>query len=272
LLKQLGRDRTADAAVLDAGWALVKSDVGDTLGATRLLEAALDINRAMRPDGKPDHITSLNYGQRLLTVGRLDEARRYFDRAQVMAHGEDDADISALALLGLAAVQRERGDLAAAEAALGAMRRFVDEHFAAEHPARTELLLETGRLRLAHRDFGAAAEALSAVVGRNAAVKARRPNHALNLALLALAQAQLGNGDLASVNAQRASALASDFALPGQASYWIGHCLLLQAEVELLRGDADSSRALAARAAVQLAATVGAGHPLTSAAQALSHA
>jgi serine/threonine protein kinase/tetratricopeptide (TPR) repeat protein len=271
LLKQLGRDRTADAAVLDAGWALVKSDVGDALGATHLLEAALDISRAMRPDGKPDHITSLNYGQRLLTLGRLDDARRFFERAQVMARGEDDADISALALLGLAAVQRERGDLAAAEAALGVTRRFVDERFPAEHPARTELLLEAGRLRLAHRDFGAAAEALSTVVGRNAAVKARRPSHALNLALLALAEAHGGDAELALVHAQRASALAGDFALPGRTSYWIGHCLLLQAEVERLRGNADSSRALAARAASQLAATVGAGHPLTSAAQALSH-
>jgi hypothetical protein len=112
---------------------------------------------------------------------------------------------------------------------------------------------------------------LSVVVGRNAAVKARRPNHALNLALLALAQAHVGDRELALANAQRASALAGNFALPGQASYWIGHCLLLQAEVELLRGNADSSSALAARAALQLAATVGAGHPLTAAARKMSH-
>ena len=271
LLKRLGRDRTTDAAVLDAGWALVKSDVGDPLSAAQLLEAALDISRAMRPDGKPDHITSLNYAQRLLSLNRLDDAQDYFDRAQRMARNEDDPDMTALAMLGLAAVQRERGHLAAADAALRATRDFVDQHFPAEHPARSELLLETGRLELARRNFVAATKTLSAVVDRNATVKARRPNHALNLALLALAEAGIGEGAVAAARAEQAVALAGDFALPGRPSYWLGHCLLLHAEVELARGDAASSSALAARAAPQLEATVGAGHPLTLAAQALAH-
>lgn len=270
LLKRLGRDRTADAAVLDAGWALVKSDVGDPLAAARLLAAALDISRALRPDGKPDHITSLNHAQRLLSLNRLDDAQDYFERARGMARNEDDADIAALAMLGLAAVQRERGHLAAADAALRATRDFVDQHFPAEHPARSELLLEAGRLELARRDFAAATRTLSAVVERNAAVKARRPTHATNLALLARAEAGTGAGAAAAAHAAQAVALAGTFALPGHPSYWLGHCLLLQAQVELARGDAAASRALAARAAPQLDATVGAGHPLTLEAQALA--
>ena len=270
LLKRLGRDRTTDAAVLDAGWALVKSDIGDPLGAARLLEAALDIGRAMRPDGMPDHITSLNYAQRLLSLNRLDEARGYFDRALSMARNENDADIAALAMLGLAAMQRERGLLAQADAALRATRDFVDQHFPTEHPARNELLLEAGRLELARGNFVAATRTLSAVVARNAAAKARRPNHALNLALLAQAEAGMAESAAAATHAQQASALARDFALPGRPSYWLGHCLLLQAQVELAHGDAAASRALAARAAPQLDATVGAGHPLTLAALGLA--
>ena len=64
-------------------------------------------------------------------------------------------------------------------------------------------------------------------------------------------------------HAVEASSIASEFALPGEPSYWVGYCLLVQAEVQRALGRKEPARQLAAQSQVQLVPTVGAEHPST---------
>jgi serine/threonine-protein kinase len=215
LLKSAGRERTVDAIVVYNGWGKLKSDVGEIAEAARLIESAIEIGRAVRPDGKPDYIVSLNYAQRLLLLKRLDEAQKYFSQAQLIAETEADADIALLSMIGIAAVQRERGDFVAAKAALNSAAQFAREKLPKEDRAQMAILLETGRLYLANRSFAAALASLSEFTHKNSTTKVRTPDRALALSVLAQTELALGQGDKAIAHAAEASSMASGFALPG---------------------------------------------------------
>ncbi len=272
LLERLGRERSVDAVSLFSNWSKVKADLGDMLDAVRLIESSIAVGQALRPDANPDHVISLSYAQTLLVLHRLDEAQRYFTWARQSSDTENDPDVQFLSLLGLAAVERERGNLAAARTAVEAADQVADARFPSKHRARNALLMETGRLHLASNSFDAAAAALSEVAAQNALAQAATPYHALTLALLA--QAELGAGSLARATtfAGQARSLADQFALPGKPSYWIGYCLLVQSEIERAANHADRARERAVQAADQLRQTVGAGHPLTQQASMLAEA
>jgi hypothetical protein len=82
----------------------------------------------------------------------------------------------------------------------------------------------------------------------------------------------LGNTQSAAALAARASALASHFALPGQPSYWVGYCLLVQAEVDAVLGRQASARTLAVNALAQLALTAGRDLPVAQKAAQIAEA
>jgi serine/threonine protein kinase len=270
LFKRLGRDHSIDAIVLFGNWSKLKSDVGDMLGAARLLESALRVGQALRPDGNADHVLSMNYAQTSLILHQLDPAEHYFSLIRRLAAQENDAEYELISLLGLSAVARERGDIDAARARLETASEFARTRLSPEHRAQRLLLLETGQLHLASNSFAAAAASLSEVVAQDASVKARMPRHVL--ALTAWAQAELGRGDAvrAASLAKQGSAFAAELALPGAQSYWIGRCLLLQSEIEVASGHMEAAGRLAAQSLAQLEPTVGSDHPLTRKASAFA--
>ena len=272
LLKSLGRERTADAVAVYSDWGTVRSDIGDILGATKLIESALEVGRALRPDAQPDQIVAVNYAKRLLRLNRLDESERYFFHARLLAHNEGETGMEAIALLGIVAVKRERQDFAAAHAALRAAQDFVQPRFPAGHPARTSLLFETGLLYLAEKSFSQAGEVLEDVAAQYSRSALSGPNEILTLTALAQSEIGLGNIQSAASHVATASSLASRFALPGQPSYWVGYCLLVQAEVDTALGRRASARALAANALGQLAPTAGRDLPLTQRAAQIAQA
>ena len=47
LLKQLGRERTANAMLLYNTWGIVRSDIGDIVGAVQMFESGLGIGHAL---------------------------------------------------------------------------------------------------------------------------------------------------------------------------------------------------------------------------------
>ena len=267
VLERTGREHSSDAAVMYGNWSKVKADAGDILGAVKLMEAAFEVTGAMRPDGS-DQVLSVSYGQRLLILGRLDEAERSFARAREAARRQDDAEMEALASLGLADIQRERGDCAGATATLRQAETLVPASFPAQHPARLTLRYEFGLLRLA---CGAPSEA-KVLLDRVAAEQPGRPLITQVLVRAALAQVELALGDRAraAARAAEASAMAGRFAISGEPSYWVGHALLVQAEVDQAMGNTSSARERAARAAAELAPTVGAGHAEARLASALA--
>jgi serine/threonine protein kinase len=271
VFKRLGRERSADAVAARSNWGKLRSDMGDILGAARLIESSLALGQALRPGGSPNYMLGLNYAQRLLTLHRLDEAQRLFSQARKEAEAEDDPEMQGFAMLGLVAVQRKRGDFAAARAALTAAGDFVRIKFPdPAHRVHTALLLETGELHLASGAFAEAREELAAVAAKNEAANVRSPARALTLAALAQAEQGLGDGGHAAAHALQAAQNAEALAAGGEASYWVGHCLLVRAELEHAAGHAEAAHQLAAQSLLQLVPTVGPEHPSTRNAQTLA--
>jgi eukaryotic-like serine/threonine-protein kinase len=262
LLRESGRERTADAVNIYSSWGAVKSDAGDIRGAVQLIESALQVGRALRPDELPDQLVSVNYAKRLVVLHRLDEAEQYLSRAREVAAREGDLDLEAISLLATVAAKRERGDMEAAEAALNAATSFVRGHFPADHLASSGLVLETGLTRLAAGSLTEAKAALMQASARYSRAKVHVTNEVQTLA--ALARVELGLGDLqaAAAYANKARDIANRFAIPGDPSYWVGSCLLVQAQVDSALHRPESARDLAARAMAQLIPAIGKDHPL----------
>ena len=78
LLKQLGRERTANAVLLYNSWGIVRADIGDIAGAAQLFQSALAIGQALWVGAAPDQWVSVTYGRRLVLLNRLDEAEQHF--------------------------------------------------------------------------------------------------------------------------------------------------------------------------------------------------
>jgi hypothetical protein len=72
LLKELGRERTADAMLLYNTWGIVKADIGDIAGAVRMFEASLGVGHALWGDTTVSQWVSVNYGRRLLLLNKID--------------------------------------------------------------------------------------------------------------------------------------------------------------------------------------------------------
>jgi len=271
LLKRLGRERSAEAIILLSNWGKLRSDIGDILGATKLIEQALAAGQALRPGGSADYVTALNYAQRLLILQRLDESERHFRAARQAAAAENDPEMQGLAMLGLGSVSRERGDFAAARANSQEASEFLRLKFPAQdHRTHAAVLIESGRLHLAIGSFAEAKGELSEAIRQSKGTKVKGPAEALTLAALAQVEEALGDSERAGALALQAAGSAAKMALPGEPSYWVGYCLLVRSEIESAAGRAETARRLASQSLAQLSPTVGPDHPHTRNAQALA--
>ena len=269
LLKELGRERTANALLLYNSWAMVRSDMGDILGAAQLFESGVGIGHALWGEGTPDQWVSVTYGRRLVLLNRLDEAQTYFNSALSTSSGEDDAEMEAGALIWLISVNREKGDFAEARAARARAEQFIEANLPSEHAMRLNFRLESGLLDVAVGSLDDGKAQLQQLLTQLERANRRVPDQIVALTGLARGALQSGELDRSSELAAKASALARKFAIPGQPSYWLGLSLLAQVEVEQALGHSARARELSAEALAQLAPTVGTDHPLTKRAAAL---
>ncbi|HKQ12383.1 MAG TPA: protein kinase [Steroidobacteraceae bacterium] len=270
ILKELGRERTANAVLLYNSWGIVRSDVGDILGAAQLFESGLAIGHALWGDGTPDQWVSVTYARRLVLLNRLDEAQAFFSSALRASSGEDDAEMEAGALIGLLSVAREKGDFAAARAARTRAEQFIEAYLPPEHTMRVGFAFESGLLDLADGSLDDAKALLQQVLSQLEHQSRRVPDQIVALAGLARRALQSGEMDRANELATAASSLARKFALPGRPSYWLGLALLAEVDVEQALGHAARVHELSVEALSQLMPTVGADHPLTKKATALA--
>jgi serine/threonine-protein kinase len=269
LLKELGRERTANALLLFNSWAMVRSDMGDMLGAAQLFESGLGIGHALWGEGTPDQWVSVTYGRRLVFLNRLDDAHAYFSSALRTSSGEDDAEMEAGALIGLISVSREQGAFVEARAARVRAEQFIEATLPPEHTMRLNLLLESGLLDVADGSLDEGKAGLQQLLSQLEHANRRMPDQIVALDGLARGALRSGELDRANELADKASALARKVAIAGQPSYWVGLALLAQVEVEQARGHAGRARELSVEAVAQLTPTVGADHPLTKKAAAL---
>jgi tetratricopeptide (TPR) repeat protein len=269
MLKELGRERTANAMLLYATWGIVKADIGDIVGAVQLVETGLRIGHALSGDAELDQWVSVTYARRLVWLNRLDDAERYFSNALRRASGEDDAEMQAAALLGLVSVNRARGDFAAARAARDRAAQFI-QALPPEHTTHVNLAFETGLLDSADRSFSDAKVGLQQALTLFQRTKRRQADQIMLLSELSRCELQTGEVDRAASRVSEAVALARKFALPDQPSYWLGMALLAQVDVEQALGHSAKAKELAIEALSQLTPTVGADHPLMIKAAALA--
>lgn len=270
ILKQLGRERTANAVLLYNSWAIVRADIGDLTGAARMFESALGIGSSLWIGAAPDQWISVTYGRRLVLLNRLDEAEQQFASALRQSGGEEDAEMQIGALLGMLSVNRERGDFAAARAAREQARQFMESHLPPEHNQRLNFVYESGLLDLAENSLDDARAQLQQVLAQYQNTNRRLSDQVVSFAGLARCALQSGDLDRAAELAAQASALARKNAGPEQPSYWVGLALLTQVDVEQALGHAARARELSAQALAQLTPSAGADHPLTRKAAALA--
>ena len=263
LLKQLGRERTANAVLLYNSWGIVRSDIGDIAGAARLFETALSIGQSLWVGAAPDQWVSVTYGRRLVLLNRLDEAEQHFASALRQSGGEEDAEMQIGALLGMLAVNRERGNFAAARAAREQAGQFIQAHLPPEHNQRQNFAFESGLLDLADNSIDDARSRLQQVLSELKSTNRRVTDQIVAIAALAQCELKAGKSGHAAELAAEASALARKVAVPGQPSYWLGVALLAEVDVEQALGHATRAQELSRDALAQLEPTVGAGHPLT---------
>jgi eukaryotic-like serine/threonine-protein kinase len=269
LLKQLGRERTANAVLLYNSWGIVRADMGDLAGAAKLFESALSIGRSLWVGAAPDQWVSVTYGRRLVLLNRLDEAEQQFASALRQSGGEDDAEMQIGALIGMLSVNRERGNFEAARAARQQAEQFVAAHLPPEHNQRLNLVFESGLLDLAANSLDDAKAELQQVVTAFQSSNRRLTDQIVAIAGLAQCALKTGEPGRAADLAAEASALARKVAVPKRPSYWLGLALLTQVDVEKALGHTERARQLSGEALAQLTATVGADHPLTKKAAAL---
>src|SRR5688572_4986408 len=262
MLKKLGRERTANAMLLYATWGIVKADIGDIVGAVKLVETGLRIGHALSGDAEVDQWVSVTYARRLVWLNRLDDAESYFANALRRSSGEDDAEMQAAALLGLISVNRARGDFAAAREARDRAAQFI-QTLPPEHTTHVSLAYETGLLDAADGSFSDAKVGLQQALTLFQRTKRRQADQIVLLSELSRCELQTGQLDRAAGRASEATALARKFALPDHPSYWLGLALLAQVDVEQARGSTARVEELADEALAQLTPTVGADHPLT---------
>ena len=270
LLKQLGRERTANAVLLYNSWGIVRSDIGDIAGAAKLFESALSVGQSLWVGAAPDQWVSVTYGRRLVLLNRLDEAEQHFASALRQSGGEEDAEMQIGALLGMLSVNRERGNFEAARAAREQAEQFVQAHLPPEHNQRLNLVFESGLLDLAANSLDDARAQLQQVLTQFKSTNRRLTDQIVALAALAQCALKTNEPGRAADLAAEASALARQVAVPGQPSYWLGLALLAQVDVEQALGHAVRAQQLSGEALAQLTPSVGADHPLTKKAAALA--
>src|SRR6185369_10446341 len=197
LLKELGRERTTNAVLLFNSWGIVRSDIGDILGAAQLFESGLGIGHALWGDGTPDQWVSVTYGRRLVFLNRLDDAQFYFLSALRTSSGEDDAEMEAGALIGLISVSREQGALVEARAARARAEQFIEATLPPEHTMRMSYLLESGLLDLAEGSLDDGKAGLQQMLSQLERANRRMPDQIA--ALVGLAHAALLSSELEQV-------------------------------------------------------------------------
>ncbi len=259
-LERLGRERTSTAAAVLNNWALVHYQ-GEIIKAESLVRRAIELLGSIQGAAAITPTVTYNYAGALLQLARHDEARRYFEATIRNADARQEHRIKLDAMMQLADLLLETGDVSGAAAQLETLKPFMTMP---AFDARRGALLAyyQGRVALAQRDprrarteFGSAVAHLDKASGGKIAINV--------MAMIGLARAEqaLDQPDAAAAVLHRALLLAESFVEPGAPSYLVGLCRLAQGDGQLASGDQAAARASFDAALMHLRQTLGADHP-----------
>lgn len=271
-LVALGRDDTITAAIWLNNWGIAAGQAGKPLEAERLLRRSIEINRADASDAAVSPMAFTNYAQQLESLGRLDEAQSYAERAYWEALRADDEVVINQTLLRLARIYRGQRDYAHASAMLDEVEPRLRKALPAGHFAFGSLALERALIAQVQGDTGHALEFVNhaiAVCDQAGAGAQFLPALLNERASIETAAGQLSTAER---DARQAVALLQATVQPGDFSSVNGRAYLTLARVLSAEGRPAEARAAAHEASWQLRRALGPEHPDTRAADELGHA
>jgi eukaryotic-like serine/threonine-protein kinase len=264
LFEQNGLERTTPASGILNNWATVHYR-GDISRAEALYRRAVALRRSIEGPTVAPAVT-FNHAGALLRLGRFDESRRLYEETIATAASRQSHRTRFNAMMELADVSIEEGDLDRAAAQLAQVAR-QSGHPSFDDGRRTRLLHFEGRLALAR---GEAAQARARFAEAALRFEQHEPKTVLRaLALIGLARAEqaLGRGEEALAAARRALSLAESFVEKEAPSYVVGLARLAEADVLSANGQVAAARASYRRAQDHLQRTLGPQHSATLAAR-----
>jgi len=204
-----------------------------------------------------------NLARVLQDLARLDEAAAYAERALAKGRERNDEIVVNQALLNLAGIRRDRGELQRAEELLDQAESRFRRMLPAGHYAFASLASARSLQALQRGDPRAAREAADrAIAIVEAALQGRDylPRFLLRRAAVAFEERRLEEG---LTDIDRALALELRAGEPGKFSSRVGQVYLARARTLAARGSSAEARSAYASALENLRATLGEEHPET---------
>jgi serine/threonine-protein kinase len=264
-LEHAGREQTLLAADTCNNWALVHYR-GNIAKAEPLCRRAVELRRSIEGADAIAPSVTYNHAGVLLQLARYDEAEQLYEETIRTARARKEARIETDAMLELAQLYVETGDLARAAAQLETLGPLL----AGPRPdpfRQVQMAYYQGRLSLARGEAVAARDRFASAVEVFEQRKSRLSLFVFALIGLARAHLALGDTAAATATAGRAIEVATSFVEQDAPSYLIGLSQAARADAQLAAGNREAARAAFSKALDHLRVTLGEAHPATVAAQ-----
>jgi serine/threonine protein kinase len=254
---RVGRERSPDAISVRNNWAIVSLGAGEPRRALELYDQTLRIVELKNPGSTPPGYLLGNRAHALEALGRYADARRAYDVCLQKESGEGAAAMREFCMLGVASVERERGNLAVAEQFLDRTAADINPNVPESFPARVTLHLMRAKVAISRGQLAAAHKELEPVIAN-----ARKGPILLNLSLVST-ELNLADNNLPAAldDARRALTLTQRSQGGVPFSNRVGQASLLLARVLARQGDSVHSKEAAQTAIEHLTRTVDADHP-----------
>jgi tetratricopeptide (TPR) repeat protein len=242
--------RAAILGVLNMG-------AGEPRKALELFDQTLRSVAQKDPGARPPPYLLANRARALEALGRYEDAREAYSLCEPKVWGAATAAMDQFCLLGIASVERELGNLAAADRYIANAAESINPTVPQGFPARITLRMMRAKVAISKGQFAAARTELDSVLA-DARMEALVLSALLIRVELNLAQnklpAALDDAGRALTLAQRARGAVPYSSRVGQASLLIARILARQ-------GNAAQAKQAAQTAVDHLSRTVDAGHP-----------
>ncbi|MBC8058234.1 MAG: serine/threonine protein kinase [Rhizobiales bacterium] len=257
----IGREQTADAAILRGNWASTRISAGDVLPGLKLCEEAMQ-TQAQHTGKLPSTPLLANCALGSELLGRNEEALTRYRSVLEASTAAGDVQSKVFALCGKAAVHLQMGELERAREALDQARTVIrSADFPPHHAAALRHSLVRARLDTEAGQPQAARQELDGVIK----VFIARQSHGgpLAAAYRLRADAMRATGDLMAAAADARSAIKiAESAQAGRShSFQTGMAWLALADVQHAARDPSSASQSAREALAHLQAAAGPQHP-----------
>jgi serine/threonine protein kinase len=253
----VGRDRSPDAISVRNNWAIVSMGAGEPGKALGLFDQTLRIVAQKDPGARPPQYLLANRARALEALGRYAQAREAYALCEPKVPGTATAALDQFCLLGIASVERELGNLAAADEYIAKAAASISPTVPQGFPARVTLRMMRAKVAISKGQFAAARTELDSVLAN------ARMDALVLSALLIRGELNLEENRLPAAleDARRALTLAQRARGGVPFSSRVGQASLLVARVLARQGAATQAKQAARTAIDNLSQTVDAGHP-----------